>query len=99
MLFSKVAQRPSDAQLPTVPHVGAFPAAHRQLAALLVEELGSGAAPMLEAVLLCCSTFTGEGGGDSRHREVENDASRLLNQCPGASPLPLQSLLQPVPVL
>jgi hypothetical protein len=88
MLFSKVAQRPSDTQPPTLPDVGAFPAAHRQLAALLVEELGSGAAPMLEAVLLCCSTFTGEGGGDSRRREIENDASRVLNQCPGATPPP-----------
>jgi hypothetical protein len=84
MLLSKVAKRPLDAELvmtcpgSAAPDLSAFSAAHRQLAAMFVDELGSSAAPLLEAVISCFSAVSAEGGN-------QGDALHPLNKCPGAT--------------
>ena len=97
LFYSKVSTRPLEVQSLAPPSGNpddsSIPAAHRQLAELLVSEMGNSAAPLLEAVIACCSSSRGEVAQHSTHAispsDIEEHASQLLNKCPGAVPLSL----------
>jgi hypothetical protein len=101
LLHGKVSTRPLQAQLLASPSGNPddslIPTAHQQLAQLLVSEMGNSAAPLLEAVIACCSSSKCEVAQQSTHAiplsDIEDHASQLLSKCPGVVPLPLSLLM------
>ncbi len=97
LLHSVVSTRPLQAQPLASPSGNPgdslIPAAHQQLAELLVSEMGNSAAPLLEAVIACCPSSKCDVAQQSTHAtplsDIEDHASQLLSKCPGAVPLPL----------